>query len=1350
VHSLTSHPRLFRFAAITIAAVTMALPGRTQTAASPVSASELAKYDANRNGALEPAELAAMEADKGRAARAAASSTTVGEGDDTTVMLTPFEVMASSDIGYQATETLAGTRIRTELRDVGSSISVATKEFMDDIGATNNQTLLQYMASAEVGGTVGNFSGLGDDSVPNEQNNLLRPSGNTRVRGLASATNSRDFFETNIPWDGYNISRVELLRGANSMLFGNGSGAGIINNATDQAVFGRNRTTVEGRYGSFGSYRGSLNLNREIISKQLALRFSTVHDKRYYQQDPTYNDDRRYYGALRFEPEFLKRGNARTTLRANFESGKIDANRPRSNTPSDGMFPWFLTANREMRSPDGTLLGVMRPMKFKGGYDPFVTGINDAAIIAANPGRLDIGARAAFGTSVANTSEAWLGRGTGPGIAGWQNGGFAAFFDNAASPNVSFFMPQAPGATFFNGIAATGVRDGTINGIRGVDNAAIVRLDQYSILGVGGRLTDNDGWLYERQGVYKNVGLTDPGTFDFYNRLLDGPNKKERQKFKVFNIQLEQTFFKDKAGIQLAYDKQEYEEYQLNYLNNDTLLTIDVYRFLPIAAFDSTTNTFNPVLNPNFGRPFVAITPGGRRGWQNRETTRVTPFVDLDSKLLFKSDNWLTKVVGRHTISGLGEYNRFYNRGLNFTRWAIDTNQAAGLMGPTVSVGARRIAALTYLGPSVATATSASSLGIPNITAQQNVATGQGYWFDSTYTALIANAGTNYTRAAGLAANQTGNTATATLTQSENPANYAGWGTSTPQLRTLNVVSSEAGGETDLTTSDGQRLDKTTSWAIVDQWKLLKGHLILTGGLRRDKIENFRPGNPATAPLARNGNRLVLATGRVDYTAPYVYSSEPTFSYESEWLKTWSIVGHSPSFINRRLPAGLRISGFYNQSENLRPIARVGVFNDPISPPTGRTKDYGVVISALEGRVSLKINRYRTDVANDSMNDNSVLTTTGDEVSRGMQFALAIRNHGIGGSGGYNFVAVPGSGPNANVPYQVDGQNFISAYQPIRQTTAGNPWTLAEWQAAETQAQAQATAFLNATLPQTAFLSAWSINPNAWANNTPNYSVTHSIPPNAAVTGDTQSTGTEFELFLRPTDNWNISMNASKTSAKRLSLAGNLSQWIEDRWDLLQGPAGDMRWFGGGGNVLNDADYAARNAQPGSPGNDYGRVRVGRNVWRWYNEYRAKEGSDVAELRPWRFNGTVRYNFTASSPGGERLKGVFIGGSFRWEDRNVIGWQVKEVTPALGAANPAIGSYDIAKPFFGPEEKHVDLFGGYSRRIFKKVDWRIQVNVANVFEKDRLIPINANPDGSPAGMRIAYGPTWHVTSRFEF
>src|SRR5688500_18055632 len=71
--------------------------------------------------------------------------------DDEIIELSPFEVTAEQDRGYQATQTLAGTRIRTNLADVGSAISVVTREFLEDVGATDSSTLLQYTTNAEVG-----------------------------------------------------------------------------------------------------------------------------------------------------------------------------------------------------------------------------------------------------------------------------------------------------------------------------------------------------------------------------------------------------------------------------------------------------------------------------------------------------------------------------------------------------------------------------------------------------------------------------------------------------------------------------------------------------------------------------------------------------------------------------------------------------------------------------------------------------------------------------------------------------------------------------------------------------------------------------------------------------------------------------------------------------------------------------------------------------------------------------------------------------------------------------------------------------------------------------------------------
>src|SRR5690606_2430521 len=76
--------------------------------------------------------------------------------------LSPFAVSGEQDEGYRATSTLAGTRIRTPLRDVGSAVSVLTEEFFQDTGATDAETVLGYSLNTEVGGVHGNFAdGLG-------------------------------------------------------------------------------------------------------------------------------------------------------------------------------------------------------------------------------------------------------------------------------------------------------------------------------------------------------------------------------------------------------------------------------------------------------------------------------------------------------------------------------------------------------------------------------------------------------------------------------------------------------------------------------------------------------------------------------------------------------------------------------------------------------------------------------------------------------------------------------------------------------------------------------------------------------------------------------------------------------------------------------------------------------------------------------------------------------------------------------------------------------------------------------------------------------------------------------------
>jgi outer membrane receptor protein involved in Fe transport len=267
--------------------------------------------------------------------QAAPSSATPKE--DEILVLSPFVVTNQKDTGYMATDSLAGTRLRTPLKDIAASVSVVTKDFLDDVGATSTADLLVYTTGTEVVGIGGNFSG----SATSTYNQEFEPqredtSSQTRLRGLASADQTRNFFASapHIPLDSYNTQSITINRGANAILFGFGSPAGIIENSLIAPQFlDKNRVQLRG--GSYGSYRESLDFERVILKEKLSVRFAQLDDKKQYEQNATFQNQERYFGALTYKPFKL------TTIRLNAEKGNIDQRLPRVDPPLDSLTTWW-------------------------------------------------------------------------------------------------------------------------------------------------------------------------------------------------------------------------------------------------------------------------------------------------------------------------------------------------------------------------------------------------------------------------------------------------------------------------------------------------------------------------------------------------------------------------------------------------------------------------------------------------------------------------------------------------------------------------------------------------------------------------------------------------------------------------------------------------------------------------------------------------------------------------------------------------------------------------------------------------------------------------------------------------
>jgi hypothetical protein len=290
--------------------------------------------------------------------------------------------------------------------------------------------------------------------------------------------------------------------------------------------------------------------------------------------------------------------------------------------------------------------------------------------------------------------------------------------------------------------------------------------------------------------------------------------------------------------------------------------------------------------------------------------------------------------------------------------------------------------------------------------------------------------------------------------------------------------------------------------------------------------------------------------------------------------------------------------------------------------------------------------------------------------------------------------------------------------------------------AQQAKALAGVRAFENAVDPR--FWKAWGFGSLAYiqSNQTGNpYGLANSIPNGFTITEDGVSKGYEIELNANPIPNWRITFNASKEEAVRSNIGGAaLNGLMNQVSSMVNGDGGLMHFWWGTSDVPNDKlVYYTGVGAPGAVGADWANLKL-------------VEGAAAPEIRTWHYNLVTNYDFTRST-----LKGFNIGGAVRYQSGVTIGYP-----PTGDPTNPATLGFDLTNPYKGPSETNFDAWVGYSRKIFKNVNWHIQLNATNLFKHDYLIPITAQgpipgqAPGTPAGYRIGPSQTWTLTNRFEF
>jgi hypothetical protein len=325
---------LRRLLASTLLAAAFA-PASLPAQAAPARADDsaaLAKYDRNGDGRLDAAERAAQAADEARAAARPAAAARVGGSASDVVELSPFQVSAEADKGYFAANTLSGTRINTKLEDLGASITVVTKQQMQDFAMLDLNDVFLYEANTE--GT-GNYTDLFIDRNGVAQDNVARdPNNANRVRGIGPANQAFGNFQTGVPIDPAMIDGLEISRGPNSNIWGLGSGSGTVNAIPSAANLTRETSRLELRTDNLGGFRTVLDLNRPLLQNKLAVRGLAIHQADEFVRQPSFSRTNRLAGMVTYKP-FRS-----TTLRAAVEHYDNYARRPNAILPRDGLSYW--------------------------------------------------------------------------------------------------------------------------------------------------------------------------------------------------------------------------------------------------------------------------------------------------------------------------------------------------------------------------------------------------------------------------------------------------------------------------------------------------------------------------------------------------------------------------------------------------------------------------------------------------------------------------------------------------------------------------------------------------------------------------------------------------------------------------------------------------------------------------------------------------------------------------------------------------------------------------------------------------------------------------------------------------
>ncbi len=731
--------------------------------------------------------------------------------------------------------------------------------------------------------------------------------------------------------------------------------------------------------------------------------------------------------------------------------------------------------------------------------------------------------------------------------------------------------------------------------------------------------------------------LQNRDVFDYRSRLISGATNRIEQNFTALNAAVTQELFNGRGGLELAVDQQ----------------TTRSNRVLPFSAgqngsanglsdiyIDVSRYLTNDQPNPNLGRPFMQqLGIQDRTTRRERESFRATGFYKLDFDDRRKTLFGLP--LGNHMLSGLYNTQTIDARTESFqSAWESSTRDlnTTVFQETLASVYRRSPVLVQYLGPSVLNANSASDLRVTDVFNGRIPQDGDGQ--NVTFFDFVTKQ---------------------LVTEKLTIHRYLNGGALSRQ--------------------------KVASKSLSAKSDFFRDTLVTVVGWRWDRLQTY----------ANEANRR-LADGTLD---PNLRLRDTTNLDESGRNFTWSAVGRYPKHLLPKLPFGLELSAFYNQSGNFNPVSpRANLHGAIIPTPAGTTKEYGFLVEFFERRASLRLNWFHTLQTNSSNNAQGATAQVYNFPN------LIIGGYRTAETQGISFATIPGVTAAGYTSYQ---QLYAAALQILPEPTN--------------------------TLKNLRFNAAGALLSDAL--------------PGLTDTSNLEARGFEAELVGQLTKRLRVSFNVAEQETV-VNGSARLTKQVADAVyaNLVKA------------NLLGTA------SAPALPEGLTTAQRFNFVINNPLAATVARDGAVSQEQRKWRANFVATQDFRGIE--NSFLNKLSVGTAVRWQAKIAIGnpfltgerlkqkivatntsfkstSEIRDTDPVMQSQFP-----DIANPFYGPEELTGDFWLGYRRKIFRGIDWRVQLNVRNAWGNGHDLPVKANPDGTIAVIRIPNETRWYLSNTFTF